>query len=188
MRMHTLYSIVMILCFIYGGISILFFLTQIMALNVEPSPIGRPPFMERMNETLALGENGSVFNATRERFVQFQGRNASYFYMVVFISLFGSAISIVSGLTIYHLLRKKDRRELTKSVIDIVTTPEEKLVLKELEESGGNMTQTELAKRTKLSKVKIHRVVKRLESIGVVSKYSYGMTNKIKLEKKVFEE
>jgi uncharacterized membrane protein len=188
MRMHTLYSIVMILCFIYGGISILFFLTQIMAINIEHSPIERPPFMERINETLPPGPNGIEMNSTRERFVQFQGRTMSYFYSVAFISLFGSVVSIVSGLVIYHLLRKKDRRELTKSVIDIVTTPEEKLVLKELEESGGNMTQTELAKRTKLSKVKIHRVVKRLESIGVVSKYSYGMTNKIKLEKKVFEE
>jgi uncharacterized membrane protein len=36
-------------------------------------------------------------------------------------------------------------------------------------------------KRTKLSKVKVHRVLKRLESMGIVNKYSYGITNKIRL-------
>jgi uncharacterized membrane protein len=181
----------MILCFIYGGISLLFFLMQIMSLNMEPPLIGRPPFTERINETIFPGEPDQAVNftnLTRERLLQFQGRNAMYFWILIFTSLFGSLVSIFAGLAIYSLLRKKERKELTKSVIDIVTTPEEKRVLKELEDSGGILTQSELAKRTKLTKVRVHRVVKRLESIGIVSKYSYGMTNKIKLEKKVFEE
>jgi uncharacterized membrane protein len=144
--------------------------------------------MERINETIFPGEPNQTGNFTRERFEQFQVRNATYFLMLIFTSLFGSVISIFAGLVIYSLLRKKERKELTKNVIDLVTTPEEKRVLKELEESGGVLTQTELAKRTKLGKVKVHRVIKRLEMIGMVSKYSYGMTNKIKLEKKVFEQ
>jgi uncharacterized membrane protein len=176
----------MILCFIYGGVSLLFFLMQIMSLNGFPQIGGPPSFMERASENRTLGRFDTAFNITPDRIAQFQARSDEYFYMVVFTSLFGSLISIVSGLVIHSLLRKKDKREMTKSVMDMVTTPEEKLVIKELEENGGNMTQAELVKKTKLTKVKIHRVIKRLESIGMVSKYSYGMTNKIKLEKKVY--
>jgi uncharacterized membrane protein len=188
MKKHAIYSAVMILCFIYGGMSLLFFLIQTMPLSADRPLIGQPPFMERINETNFPGAPNQSINFTREIFERFQSRNTDYFLMLIFTSLLGSIISIVAGLVIYSLLRKKERKELTRSVIDVVTTPDEKHVLKELEESGGVLTQTELVKRTKLTKVKIHRVVKRLESIGIVSKYSYGMTNKIKLEKKEFQE
>jgi uncharacterized membrane protein len=188
MKKHTVYSAVMVMCFIYGGMSLLFFLIQVMPLGTERSLLGQPPFMERINETVFPGEPNQSFNFTRERFEQFQARNAAYFLALIFTSLLGSIISIVAGLVIYSLLRKKERKELTRSVIDVVTTPEEKRVLKELEESGGVLTQTELVKRTKLTKVKIHRVIKRLEGIGIVSKYSYGMTNKIKLEKNIMHD
>jgi len=199
MRRSALYTVAMMLCFIYGGISFFFFLTQIMPI-VAPEFGPAPAFMERIElepqnySNVSMMQNWTPpardqsLNATHERITRFQTRVTAYFLTVIFISLFGSAIAIVAGLAIYLLMRKKDRRELTKSVIDVVTTPEEKLVLKELEENGGQMTQAELAKRTKLTKVKIHRVVKRLESIGIVSKYSYGMTNKIKLEKKIFQK
>lgn len=180
------YTLVMILCFIYGGISLLFFLMQIMSV-VSPQPFGGPPFTERLNETLFRGAAEIPNNTTHESIVQFQGRVTSYFYLVIFVSLFGSVISIIAGLMIHFLLKKKEKKELTKSVIEVMTTPDEKKVIKELEENGGQLTQSELSERTKMSKVKVHRVVKRLESMGIVSKYSYGMTNKIKLEKKVFE-
>ncbi len=86
------------------------------------------------------------------------------------------------------LLKKKERKKLTKSLIDTMTTPEEKLILKELEEAGGELTQSELVRNTKLSKVKVHRIIKRLEGLEIISKYPYGVTNKIKLEKKLMEE
>jgi hypothetical protein len=188
MRKHTLYTIVMMLCFIYGGISILFFLMQIMGISGF-SPIGGPPsFADRMDGNLSMDRFGQALNLTPDRVSQFQSRTNDYFFMVAFISLSGSFISIIAGLVIHSLMRKKERVEMTRNVIDVVTTPEEKLVLRELEDNGGQMTQAEIARRTRLSRVKIHRVVKRLESIGVVSKYSYGMTNKIKLEKSFFKE
>lgn len=54
--------------------------------------------------------------------------------------------------------------------------------------NNGELTQSDLVRKTKLSKVKVHRIVKRLESLGIVSKYPYGITNKIKLEKSLYEE
>ncbi len=86
------------------------------------------------------------------------------------------------------LLKKKERKKLTKDLINTMTTPEEKLILKELEEAGGELTQSELVRKTGLSRVKVHRIVKRLERLEIISKYPYGVTNKIKLEKKLMEE
>jgi uncharacterized membrane protein len=39
-----------------------------------------------------------------------------------------------------------------------------------------------------LSKVKVHRIVKRLESLQIIKKYPYGLTNKIRLEKRMAVE
>ena len=60
---------------------------------------------------------------------------------------------------------------------------DEKIVIKELERNEGELTQSDLVRKTKLSKVKVHRIIKRLESLFIVSKYPYGVTNKIKLER-----
>ena len=87
-----------------------------------------------------------------------------------------------------NLLRAKETKELKKEVIESMILPDEKIVIKELERSNGEMTQSDLVRRTNLSKVKVHRIVKRLESLGIVSKYPYGITNKIKLEKSLYEE
>jgi len=69
-----------------------------------------------------------------------------------------------------------------------MTTPEEKLVIRELEDAGGELTQSELVKKTGISKVKVHRVIKRLEQLKILSKYPYGVTNKIKVEKEVYRK
>ena len=87
-----------------------------------------------------------------------------------------------------NLLRAKETKELKKEVIESMILPDEKIVIKELERSNGEMTQSDLVRRTNLSKAKVHRIVKRLESLGIVSKYPYGITNKIKLEKSLYEE
>ncbi|MBI3035785.1 MarR family transcriptional regulator [Candidatus Woesearchaeota archaeon] len=66
--------------------------------------------------------------------------------------------------------------------------PDEKIAIGELEKNNGALTQSELVRNTGLSKVKVHRIVKRLESLGIVKKYPYGVTNKIKLEKILDDE
>jgi Fic family protein len=172
-----LHHFIMIMCFIYGGISIVIFISQLYFLvrrGQFDSSFGRIAYNLTSNNLTHLGF--------------WTARRTSMFYPVVIISFLGSIVSILAGLSLFDLLRKKERKELTKSVIDSMTTPEEKAVIRELETNNGELTQSELVKRTKLSKVKVHRIIKRLESLKVVSKYPYGVTNKIKLEKKIYEE
>ena len=184
----------MILCFIYGGVSLVVFAFQSYSLiQAEES---EQHMNERINQEMLLNKsalNGiPVFQRPFDSNISVRGfwggRRTNIFYPIIIISFLGSTISILAGLSLMSLLKKKERKELAKSVIDLMTTPEEKLVIKELEENNNESTQSELVKRTKLSKVKVHRIIKRLESLKVVSKYPYGVTNKIKLEKKIHEE
>ncbi len=191
---HRWHVIIMILCFIYGGVSLVVFALQTNSLiQAEQS-------QQRINERIRLETQSNEsdfgnppafqrqpFEPNLSRSDLWGGRRTNLFYPVIIISLLGSAISILAGLSLMDLLKKKEKKELTKSVIDTMTTPEEKLVIKELEEADGELTQSELVKKTKLSKVKVHRVIKRLEQLKIVSKYPYGVTNKIKLEKVVYQ-
>ena len=192
---HKWHIIVMVLCFIYGGVSLVIFALQtnslIRAEELEQQ-IG-----ERTNQEMQINEmdlNTSSlfqrqgFDSNFSRRGLWGSRRTNLFYPVIILSLLGSVISILAGVSLMDLLKKKERKELTKSVIDSMITPEEKLIIKELETNNDELTQSELVKRTKLSKVKVHRIIKRLESLKVVSKYPYGVTNKIKLEKEIYEE
>lgn len=100
----------------------------------------------------------------------------------------GAILMLITGITLLNIVRERERKETHRSAVDSMILPSEKIVIKELEEAGGELTQTELARRTGLSRVQAHRVVKRLEALGVVSKHDYGMTNKVKLEKRLSGE
>jgi ribosomal protein S25 len=187
---HNLHAIVMILCFVYGGISLSFFLMQIGPHFISPG--GGPAFV--------VGEIDVLFNESCKEpgnctiplpsmgVERFQRNISGLFNLILFVSLSGSVISILAGTSLWILLRKKERKKLTDDIVNTMTTDDEKLVMRVLEENSGELTQSELARRTKLSKVKVHRMIKRLESIGIVSKYSYGMTNKIKLNNAIHKE
>lgn len=191
---HKWHVIIMVLCFIYGGVSLVVFALQTNSL-IQAEKLEQR-INERTEQEIQINETdlntSSIFqrqgfdpNFSRRGF--WGGRRTSFSYPVMIISLLGSVISILAGISLMDLLKKKEKKELTKSVIDTMTTPEEKLVIKELEEADGELTQSELVKKTKLSKVKVHRIVKRLEQLKIVNKYPYGVTNKIKLEKEIIE-
>ena len=189
---HKVHIIVMVLCFIYGGFSLVVFSLQSSFLFRQertPDHSGRIA-LELLNESEVYSP--SIFqrppldpNLSR---TGFWGLRRTSPYPIMIASFLGSVISLLAALSLMDLLRKKERKELTKSVIDTMTTPEEKAIIKELERNSGELTQSDLVRKTGLSKVKVHRIIKRLESLGIVSKYPYGVTNNIRLEKTLYEE
>ena len=188
---HKWHGIVMILCFVYAGVSLVVFAFQINSLiQDEKIEQHRNEMMElepQLNESDRPYPRGLIdFNLSGRGFLG--NRKTNLFYPVIITSLLGSVISILAGLSLMDTLKKKENKELTKSVIDTMTTPEEKLVIKELEDANGELTQSELVKKTNLSKVKVHRVIKRLNQLKIISKYPYGVTNKIKLEKEIYQK
>ncbi len=174
-KKKIIYNIAMILCFVYAGISAILLVYQIYYLVRSPAMRFNP----MINASIDRGNIPNDFMSLR------RGRFSP-------INIIGSSLGLVissfAGFTIMSLLRKKEKKEITKKVIDTMLTPEEKNVIKVLEENNDELTQSELVTRTRLSKVKVHRIIKRLESLKVVSKYPYGVTNKIKLEKQIYEK
>ncbi len=88
--------------------------------------------------------------------------------------------SVIFGAGIYILLvpekqpeQKPEAREIDESKLDA----EEKKVYELLKGSNGSRYQTDLIKETGYSKVKVTRILDRLESKGIIERRRRGMTN-----------
>ena len=170
-RKQKLYWFVAILCLIYGGVALILLVEQSYFIYIRNQfPPGA--FAKNITQSINMGLRPNV---------------RAVMALPIIVNFFGALISIFAGLSLISILRYKESRELKKEVIDSMVMPDEKTVIKELENNNGALTQSELVMDTGLSKVKVHRIVKRLESLGIVKKYPYGVTNKIKLEKIVEE-
>lgn len=176
-----LYSIIMIACFIYSGLSLALFIFQVTSVAKVSS------FESFLSE---------VFN-TKDVYLEDILEDKNYFqtllqynlieiafYSSLVLSFLGFLITLIAGLYLLQLMKHKDIQVFKKSFIESVTTSEEKIIIQELEKNNNELTQSELVKKSGLSKVKVHRIIKRLERLKIIEKFPYGMTNKIKLKEK----
>ena len=92
----------------------------------------------------------------------------------MFIPLLSSLGVFVGTLTYYLMGEKIERTEKSiRSSIEktlIFLPKDEREVLKSVIESGGSINQSMIPKKTGMSKVKVHRVISRLERRGVMEK------------------
>ncbi len=109
--------------------------------------------------------------------------------ILMIVSFVSFVVSLLSGMALMKVKEQDIIKEVEKKaeneISEDVLLPEEKKIVKILEGNDDDMTQKELVNESKLSKVKIHRILKRLETKKVIKKFSYGMTNRIKLVKKL---
>ena len=91
-------------------------------------------------------------------------------------------INLFAGIIIYSNLYVREKKEIKSKVASEMLLPEERLIIKLLEENNGELTQSELVRKSGLNKLKVSRVIKRLENLKIINKYPYGMTNNIKLK------
>ena len=166
------YWAIAIMCLVYAGITLLIF------FNLSYTAYTRGHFdSAMMNSSDIRNESLRENLRSRQNFIVFP----------LLLTFTGALISFVAGISLISLLRMKDNNELRRDVIDSMILPDEKIVIKELEKSNGELTQSELVRKTGFSKVKVHRIVRRLESLGIIKKLPYGITNKIRLEKSLNE-
>jgi len=170
---RKIYWFIAIVSLIYGGILLFLFLSLSYLTYVKS---------QFAAASLQFG-NVSFSSGVARHAIRFK----SISQIVLTLTFLGSLIALSAGVSLLRLLRTKETKELKRDVIESMIMPDEKNVITELERNNGELTQSDLVRKTKLSKVKVHRIVKRLESLGIVSKYPYGVTNKIKLEK-ILEE
>ncbi len=100
--------------------------------------------------------------------------------------------SLVFGAGMYYLMAGRvEAREMSmRRNMDIMLRflgDEERKVVKRLLESNGRMPQAELTRIQGLSKVRVHRIVKKLSARGIVETEKHGNTNVVTLAKEVME-
>lgn len=187
------YLAIMIVCFLYAGFAIILFGSQAYSYFWRTEIIGIHSFDELPNSAVidsnrfldgnGFGRNAYKMNSIREMrdpFVFFSSPNS-------LASFFGGIVALIAGFAIFSLVRKRERKIIREQATDNLLLPDEKSIIDALKNSDYEMTQTKIVKETGLSKVQVHRVLKRLESKGLLEKHNYGLTNKIILKKEYFE-
>lgn len=174
------YVLIMILCFLYGGFCLIMFLSQAYGFfwrteintPLEPQIISvdsnafRPEFREDFN----------LFRVPRDPVALLTSPTSLSL-------LIGGIISILAGITIWKLTREKEIKKVKYDTTVKLLLPDEKQVIEALKESNNELTQAKIAKNTGLTKVQVHRAIKRLEAKGAIEKHDFGLTNKIILKK-----
>lgn len=171
---HGFQRVVSVFAFIFAFICLIMVLSQI---NY---------FMSKEQQNVPAVKN----NITNNNSIQnnnpppkddfFRGMPRESPFMLTFY-LIGFIVNFFSGLLIQIDIRKKEKRDLKSKVVSEVLLPQEKLVIKLLEENNRELTQREIVNKSGLNKLKVSRVIKRLESLNIIEKFPYGMTNNIKL-------
>ncbi len=171
--MKAKYLLVMFLCFIIGGYLILNFLLQFYVSMSRESLFESMNITERFNGFNQF--NGTPFfpRAPMER----------AFSPQMYIDLVAGFMFLVAGLTIWYLIREEEISILKDQMADIFLLPEEKSILNEMKKANGEITQKDLVNKTGLTKVKIHRMLNKLENKGIIKRIPYGMTKKIVIDK-----
>jgi len=102
---------------------------------------------------------------------------------MVLLSLFGM---FIGSLTYYFISEKYEKKiiKIQKSVSVALKflQEEDKSVITCIINKKGKLTQSEIVKNTGLSRVKVFRILKKLESRDIIVKKPHGMTNFIELK------
>lgn len=109
------------------------------------------------------------------------------FYLIPISAFFG----IFVGLLIYYLLseeifkKEKNINIKSKTILNLLTKEEKKIIEKILE-NEGKVRQYELTYIEGLSKIKVHRLILKLEENGIIKKEKLGKVNNLILDKDIY--
>jgi len=173
------YTIVMILCFLYAGFSIIMFFNQAYGFIWRTELNGLPTIEVAnldSNNFRSQNRDFNVFRTPRDPFMSMTSSTSLSL-------LIGGVISILAGITIFRLTREKEIKQVKYDTTVKLLLPDEKQVIEALKESNNELTQAKITKNTGLTKVQVHRAIKKLEAKGAIEKHDFGLTNKIILKK-----
>lgn len=178
------YFAMMLLCFLYGGFTIVLFLMQVYTalwLNKSFSSTLIPEPMDANRFVGAGSGRGEFMRGMRVEPL----RELTSPFSIIFLS--GGLVAIFAGIAIWRLMRDKELKVAKQEAQDIFLLPEEKKVIDSLKGAGYSSTQKKLSSDSGLTRVQVHRTLKKLEAKGLLEKHDFGMTNKIILKKEIFE-
>jgi len=175
---RVIYRIVLFLCAIFFILSALIFAYQIYS------------FIEKTSNPLPSTSQGSVHPSPNDEILRGLSRDSppfliySFFGMVVSSSSLAILIRMPKFGVVADSVRGDADFESKVKRIDSVKPnlmPEARQIIDILEQNGGKLPQSELVKRSNIDKLKVSRIIKKLESMDLVKKHPYGMTNLVVL-------
>lgn len=103
----------------------------------------------------------------------------------LYLFFFGQDEKIVKEVRVIRKSDKKESKNIpeTSFVQQKNLTYEEKFVIEKIIEAEGSILQSELVEKTNYSKVKITRILDKLEAKGLIERKRRGMTNLVVLKK-----
>jgi len=109
---------------------------------------------------------------------------------VIIVSI--SSLGLFVGSLTYYLLSKNymsEKKRIEKDFLKILNILDEndKKVIEALIEKKGEASQSYLGKALGLNKVKISRIIAKMENKGIIKKEKIGMTNKVILNEELKE-
>ena len=101
-----------------------------------------------------------------------------------------SSLGLFVGSATYYILSTnylKEKKEIEKDLIKIldILDEEDKIVLKKIIENKGEISQNSLTKSLNLDKVKVSRIISKMEEKNILKKEKSGITNKLYLEESI---
>ena len=88
---------------------------------------------------------------------------------------------VVGGLYLFFSREKKEIKEENKEILKKLNE-DEKFVLEKIKEAEGSIFQSTLVEQTEFNKVKITRILDRLEGLKIIERKRRGMTNVVILK------
>ena len=124
----------------------------------------------------ALSSNGERVPSFLQLFLDY------HIQFMVIMGIFG----VFSGLMGYSLLNTtiENQRKVVKTNVQIIMkflNPEEREVVELLLKKDNMTTQSEISKAPGMTRLKAHRIVKKLEARGIVHIEKYGKINMIRI-------
>jgi uncharacterized membrane protein len=180
---------IMWLSLLYGGFAIIFFLMDFYAAIWMGGS-----FLNATNQTRIMDQNDfNLINAQIDNNFRTPGPRAQMNPLKIIYSpssillLLSGLISLASGFTIMKITKQHEIKAIKQEAADYLLLPEEKKIIEVLKKNDYSLPQNKITRESGLSKVQVHRVLKRLELKGLIEKHEYGLTNKIVLKKEFFE-
>jgi hypothetical protein len=123
----------------------------------------------------------------KEHIINKPEKTNNFIYFIPISAFFGLFI----GLLIYYLLneeidkKEKDINVKSRTILNLLTEPEKKIIEKIIE-NDGKIRQYELTYIEGISKVKVHRLILKLEENGIIKKEKLGKVNNLILDKDIY--
>jgi hypothetical protein len=183
-KKYRKYVIVMILCFLFGGFSLILYLLQLYSVIWQADLISAIR-MEGGNLTVPVFSRELRYNTSfpNRRPMPLENPFSLLYSSFSIVLLSMGIISLLSGFSIWNLIREKELKSTKKTLLDTLLLPDEKIIMDMISENEESLTQRDIVRNTNFSRVKVHRILKNLERKNLIIKQPYGMTNKIVLKK-----